>query len=240
MKKPLCFDVFCGLGGWSHGFLAEGWDCVGVDIEQHVYGNEHYPAQLVLQDARTIHGKQFRDADCLVMSPPCTEFSYMAMPWSRAKQVARALRGEGEFPESYTGSLTLADLTALFDACFRIQREACEAAGRQIPMVVENVCGAQKWVGKARAHVGSYYFWGDVPALMPGGCRNKLNGQDTHRWEKTGGKHNCGNWSTLAMRKADQSSAGFNRRLASALIAKIPLEISTWIARCFKPTSLSA
>ena len=50
----------------------------------------------------------------------------------------------------------------LFDACFRIQREASAAAGRYIPMVVENVKGAQPWVGKAKAHYGSFYLWGDV------------------------------------------------------------------------------
>lgn len=36
-----------------------------------------------------------------------------------------------------------------------------------IPLIVENVCGAQKWVGRARWHFGSFYLWGDVPALMP-------------------------------------------------------------------------
>ena len=34
-------------------------------------------------------------------------------------------------------------------------------------MVVENVRGAQKWVGRARWNYGSFYLWGDVPALMP-------------------------------------------------------------------------
>jgi hypothetical protein len=29
------------------------------------------------------------------------------------------------------------------------------------------VRGAQKWVGRARWHYGSFYLWGDVPALMP-------------------------------------------------------------------------
>jgi len=41
------------------------------------------------------------------------------------------------------------------------------AAGRHIPLIVENVCGAQKWVGRARWNFGSFYLWGDVPALMP-------------------------------------------------------------------------
>jgi site-specific DNA-cytosine methylase len=33
--KPLCIDLFCGLGGWGEGFLAEGWDVIGFDIERH-------------------------------------------------------------------------------------------------------------------------------------------------------------------------------------------------------------
>lgn len=150
MRKPLCIDLFCGLGGWTEGFLAEGYDVVGFDIEHHVYGQNRYPAQLVLQDVRTIHGSQFREAACIVASSPCQEFSYRAMPWKRAKAL----------PPPYFGM-------ELFAQAARIQREASEAAGRHIPMIQENVRGAQKWVGRAQWHYGSYYLWGDVPALMP-------------------------------------------------------------------------
>lgn len=167
MNAPLAIDLYCGLGGWTDGLLAAGYDVIGFDNGRHEYGEHKYPAQLVLQDVRTLHGSQFKDAALIVASPPCQEFSWMAMPWSRGKQVARALRGCGEFPENYTGSRTLAELTELFDACFRIQREACEATGRHVPMVVENVKGAQPWVGRSRAHFGSFFLWGDVPALMP-------------------------------------------------------------------------
>jgi hypothetical protein len=166
--KPLAIDLYCGLGGWTEGLLAEGYRVVGYDIEAHDYGNgKHYPAQLVLQDVLTIHGSQFKDAALIVASPPCQEFSYMAMPWSRAKAIAAEYR---------SGKRDVKKLTALFDACFRIQREAIEAAGHFIPMVVENVRGAQPWVGRARWAYGSYYLWGDVPALMP--ITHKLaNGQ---------------------------------------------------------------
>jgi hypothetical protein len=82
----------------------------------------------------------------------------MAMPWSKAKQKIR---------DYETGVRDVQQLTALFDACFRIQREASEAKGEHIPLVVENVRGAQKWVGRAKWHFGSFYLWGDVPALMP-------------------------------------------------------------------------
>src|SRR5271157_5217568 len=99
--KPLAIDLFCGLGGWTEGLLAEGYYVVGFDNHQHVYGEHRYPAQLVIQDVLTLHGRQFKDAALIVASPPCQEFSYMAMPWTRAKQIALALRGDGEFPEGY-------------------------------------------------------------------------------------------------------------------------------------------
>ena len=84
--KPLAVDLCCGLGGWSEGLLAEGWDVVGFDIERHQYGQHQYPAQLVLQDILTLTGEQFRGkVSLIVASPPCQKYSYMAMPWTRAK-----------------------------------------------------------------------------------------------------------------------------------------------------------
>lgn len=147
--KSFAVDLYAGLGGWTEGLLAEGWEIViGFDIERHVYGDQKYPAQLVLQDVTTLHGSQFKDADLIVASSPCQAYSYRAMPWKRAKALP---------PPDNT----------LFEACFRIQREANAVADHYIPLVVENVCGAQKWVGRARWHFGSFYLWGDVPALMP-------------------------------------------------------------------------
>ena len=63
----------------------------------------------------TLHGRQFKDAAAIVASPPCTEPSYRAMPWKQAKAL-NAIGPPHKFIE-------------LFNACFRIQREACEAAG---------------------------------------------------------------------------------------------------------------
>lgn len=266
-------DLFSGLGGWAEGGLAVGYDVIGFDIERHEYGNHRYPAQLVIQDVLTLHGSQFRDATLIVASPPCQGYSYRAMPWSRAKALP---------PPDNT----------LFEACFRIQREASEAAGRRIPLIVENVRGAQKWIGRARWNFGSFYLWGDVPALMPiigskknnGGswfvpppgrkCGAKQNpdgrnpdaipegvkqrGSGDAWWDKalderrkeatqsyqtTGplaeGFKGVGGKSWVRNPSADPRPSHGNsksRKAASALIAKIPLSLSTHIAQTFLPT----
>ncbi len=141
----------------------------------------------------------------------------------------------------------MADLTKLFDACFRIQREACEAAGRHIPMVVENVKGATPWVGRARWNFGSFYLWGDVPALMPptvaikkpghNWSRFAQSGEKSPQWNEGSGTKMGGTWwhdtSNNIVRRCGSKSAA--RKAASAMIAKIPEPLSRHIARVYLP-----
>lgn len=305
-KKPVAIDLFCGLGGWTEGLLAEGYDVTGYDIEAHEYGDQKYPAKLVLQDVLAIHGSQFKDAALIVASPPCQSYSYMAMPFSRGKKIAAEYR---------SGVRSIDDLNALFNACFRIQREACEAAGRHIPMVVENVKGTQPWVGPAKAHFGSFYLWGDVDMvgdrIIAGGLRwdsvraakrgqkqnpdgtehgqgswfkiadSKSRGVQGQNWSRfidegvpsphwnmqavkvaglthgrfppgglaqgaieneRGAVKNGGDWfgsgaNCSLQRRA--SSTSTSRKAASAQIAKIPLPLSSYIARAYRPMEAS-
>ena len=242
---PLAIDLFCGLGGWTEGLLAEGWDVIGFDIERHEYGDQRYPAHLVVQDVLTLHGSQFRNAELIVASPPCQAYSYRAMPWKRAKALP---------PPDNT----------LFEACFRLQREASEAAGKRVPLVVENVRGAQPYVGRARWNFGSFYLWGDVPALMPitmaraamkVGIAHRPNGVTNFHGFRSAGFRFDGSGRSFQTACTDGIKQGgdwFNasepyiarltgskspaRKAASAMIAKIPLPLSRHIAAVFNLT----
>ena len=244
-RTPLAIDLFCGLGGWTEGLLAENYRVIGFDIERHQYGAHRYPGQLVVQDVCTLHGSQFKDAALIVASPPCQAYSFMAMPWKLAKAKAAAIRAD-------TTGEKLAALNRLFNECFRIQKEASIAAGRHIPMVVENVRGAQPWVGRARWNFGSFYLWGDVPALMPmtvkGFKSSGMNWSDPTKrgqdFTRIAGKqamegHKVPGFRFDGSGKSFQSasvaaSKSPGRKQASAMIAKIPLPLSRHIAATFR------
>ena len=260
--KPLAIDLFAGLGGWTEGLLAEGWDVVGFDIERHVYGEHRYPAQLVLQDVLTLTGAQFRGkVSLIVASPPCQFFSYCAMPWSRAKKLAAEVRAD---------PVKLEQELALFNACVRIGKEA------EIPIIIENVRGAIPWVGRSRYNYGSFHLWGDVPALMPMKAGRKMSGYNFQKgnpnvWgpnhispssdrfaamtgqkvtgfrfdgsgksfqtasvEHAGAKVG-GDWFSDPDSLCRHGSKSPARKMASAMIAKIPEPLAKWIARTFKP-----
>lgn len=151
--RPVALDLCVGLGGWAEGLTSVGYYVIGVDIEDMFAAlgepkPDHF--ELVLADICNINGADYAHVSLIVGSSPCQDFSYRAMPWKRAKAMHAPFRGMW-----------------LFWQQFRIQREASEAKGEHIPMVVENVRGAQGWIGKAKWNAGSMYFWGDVPALMP-------------------------------------------------------------------------
>ncbi len=231
--KPLAIELFAGLSGWGEGFAAEGYRVVGFDLydmpKKLGLPRPNGDIRLVLQDVLTIHGKQFKDAAVIVASPPCQAYSYRAMPWKlgKAQKPPEPIPDWWLLPESQMDAAQFnawsawkefhpADppSNALFNACFRIQREACEAAGHHIPMVVENVKGAQPWVGPAKAHFGSFYLWGDVGmvgnrvvagGLSVGGFCAPMGGRKRN---PDGTEHGTGSWFAVADSKNRGASEG--------------------------------
>jgi len=198
MSKPLCIDLFCGLGGWAEGFLFEGYDVVGFDIERHIYGEHRYPAQLVIQDILTLGGAQFKRASVIVASPPCTEYALWGM---------RMFHPNPPIPDK-----------SLWRAAIRIGKEA------GVPLVIENVRGAQYHWGRASWKCGPYYLWGDTPPLWPDIPLKRKNVVDD---VKNGDRRGL-------RTMADFSSTSAKRKELTAIAAKIPLDLSQYIARYFK------
>ena len=121
----------------------------------------------------------------------------------------------------------MGDLTALFDACVRIGREA------ECPIVIENVRGAQPWIGQARWMYGSFALFGDVPALMP--PPRRATGVKTQGHPNIRDGHPHTRHLTNPAEHDGEKQVGIKRKAASAMIAKIPLPLSQHIARCYLP-----
>lgn len=147
----------------------------------------------------------------IVASPPCQEFSYRSFPFKRCQELA------ANVPPDKT----------IWQACERIAKE-CNA-----PLVLENVRGAQKYMGKAAAHYGPFYLWGDVPALLPIGKPKKgFNDIDNPR----GGfgvnkKYENRKWGWSGTQMSKGSSHSQMRKEYSAKVAMIPFELAYWIGK---------
>lgn len=178
--KPLCVDLFCGLGGWTEGFLAEGYECVGVDNDpRFATGYEALGGHFVLADVRDLDGRDFRGARCIVASPPCARFSIANVGWG-----INPSRPDGKWTR--TGQFRLRTKQRDPEAGMVLVREAfriCQEAAR--PFLIENVGGAIQAIsaeyGPPRARHRPWYLWGNFPGfiapIMTKGTKHDWNGK---------------------------------------------------------------
>ena len=138
VEKPIAYDLCCGSGGWAAGLIAAGFHVIGFDIDEQPL----YPGEFRRRDVKTIEPGELMDGALIVASPPCEEFSRHHMPWTRARNPPPP------------------DLS-IVEYCRKLQERT------RLPMVMENVQAAQTFIGKAKAHVGPYYLWGDIPKMLP-------------------------------------------------------------------------
>jgi hypothetical protein len=176
----------------------------------------------------------------VVASPPCQEFSYRSFPFKQCQYLR-----DNVPPDK-----------SIWEACVRIAHEA------ELPLVLENVRGAIRYMGPAQAHFGPYYLWGDVPVLLPDGrpskgfyAKNDPGGLNAHRalHRASSGKRTSASRDSylspfkrpndrFAPEKTRILGAGTKtwmerRREWSANAAKVPLELGFHIGTCFLPRS---
>jgi DNA (cytosine-5)-methyltransferase 1 len=74
-------DVFCGLGGVSNGFALEGFDVLGIDIED--MPTKGYKHKFLRADIRDLKGEDYRGYDVIWGSPPCRDFSQIGLLYGK-------------------------------------------------------------------------------------------------------------------------------------------------------------
>ena len=92
--------------------------------------------------------REYAKPDFIVASSPCEEFSTM-------------LNFRPPVPYPHLGI-----------KLFNHTRSICEASG--VPYVMENVAGAQKYVGASTANAGSFHLWGNAVAPLLPQCRKGM------------------------------------------------------------------
>ena len=132
-------DLFCGRGGWTKGFQAHGWRCIGFDL----HPQPDYPGEFIQADIAHLH--ELPEADFYCCSSPCEQFSVHGM---------KHFHPNPKWPW-------------LGIALFEYARRLMEATGK--PYVMENVRAAEKFMGYSQHKCGSFHLWGAVPPIVPQG-----------------------------------------------------------------------
>jgi hypothetical protein len=144
-------DLFCGRGGWTKGFQSHGWHCVGIDL----FPQPDYPGEFIQADVA--HLLELPPADFYCCSSICDPFTCHCMAHFQKNP---------KWP--WLG-------ICLFEA----SRSLLDATGK--PYLMENVRCAEKFVGKAVNHCGSFYLWGSgVPAIFPRECYSLTKGAEDY------------------------------------------------------------
>jgi hypothetical protein len=175
----VAIDLCCGDGGFTDGLTAAGFNVVGIDTVR-------FPgwkgAEFIQADMMTITAEHLRTYCPVVIfaGPPCEQFSRHGMPWTRKNNPPPP------------------DLK-LVEHTFQLAKEL------GVPIVLENVKSAQPFIGKATAHYGPHYLWGDVPAMLPD--------------------------PTMYSKRPKESFSSTQRHLR----ARVPFELAYYLAQCFKP-----
>lgn len=135
-------DLFCGRGGWTKGFQAHGWHCIGIDL----YPQPDYPGEFIQADIAHLY--ELPKADFYCCSSPCEQFSVHGMPEGFLA---------GRSPQQRLWPW-------LGIALFEHSRRLLDATGK--PYVMENVRCAKAFVGPSDFKFGPFYLWGNSFSRM--------------------------------------------------------------------------
>lgn len=197
-------DLFCGRGGWTKGFLAHGWRCIGIDL----FPQPDYPGEFIQADIA--HLIELPEADFYCCSSPCEQFSVHGM---------KHFHPNPKWPW-------------LGIALFNHAKEMLEATGK--PYVMENVRAANKFIGKQDYAFGPFYIWGNCLGKMwpwPAYELVSLKKGWGEKWIDSTGKIRDAGPGRSPQAKRIGGIQGENRKQSTARAAMIPEILSSHIAQ---------
>lgn len=194
-------DLFCGRLGWGRVFAARGWEVVGIDlVEPREIPNGCTFLKLNVLELSHVYASSF---DFICASSSCEEFSLFRMAHFHPTP---------PYPE-------------LGIKLFNHTRAICEASGALY--VMENVAGAQDFVGQAVAHCGPFYLWGNgVPPLLPQGIKKGIAHAAGFKKTMTAEEKRLCRLEDTMLRSGSKSKV---RKEHTAAAATIPLELATCV-----------
>ena len=170
--RLLALDLFCGLGGWSDGLEAEGFDVVGVELVPMVA--QLYRHKVILADCYYLPLRGGLKWDLVVGSPPCRDFSDTVRVWGHRWRRPPDPEGQGM-------KLVQAFLDYVSQAEPRY-------------WLMENVPGLKKYLHvkpRCEAYLGEGMrrcFWGNFPAFLISRDYNhkflRANREPLRKWER--------------------------------------------------------
>lgn len=182
---PWMVDLFSGRGGASRAQELRGWRVTRVELS-----DVHRPD--VRADVRRLQFKPDLRPDLLWASPPCQEFSRWRLPYFRRPDRVH-LRTRPSL-----------DLVRAALAAVRLFRPRY--------WILENVIGAETFLGLPRQRVAAASLWGNFPLILCHTCRHKTWVKNTRR-----------NPALADSRAAMRSEIPFRLSLATARAVEIAL-----------------
>ncbi len=174
--KPRLLDLFCCAGGASAGYVAAGFDVVGIDLVEQ----PNYPYPMHVADALTLSPAFLGAFDAIHASPPCQAYSDLAYrtgnghAWPRLIEPVREMletTGKPYVIENVEGSPLRADavLCGTMFSGLRVIRHRLFEANFPIPPLPHHRHPLCHTLDKRKAHYGQTDEWVDFVSVNGGG-----------------------------------------------------------------------
>jgi site-specific DNA-cytosine methylase len=209
IDQNVCLDLFAGLGGFSAAFEdADEWEVVTVDVEERFEPD-------IQADVLNLRPGDLPDADVVLASPPCTQFSMAASRYERF------VDGEPQTPDAREAVALVYHTIGLIKS-LSPDYWYLENPQGYLRQVLGRPTGRVTYCQYGTEYMKPTDLWGDHPPMRYKACSYGDDCHNNNTDQEHGGQGNC--------RDAWKDDMGDKVR-DPAKRAKVPYELSESILR---------